>query len=74
MDILGLRIHQPLLVVHTKDPVIFSGTLRSNLDPFGKCSESNIWRAVEQAHLKDFVDSLPEGLDFMCSEGGENLR
>ena len=62
----------PVLLV--QDPVIFSGTLRSNLDPLGTCPESDIWRAVEQAHLKDFVEALPEGLEFVCSDGGENLR
>ena len=54
--------------------MLFSGSLRMNLDPFSESTEAALWNALEHAHLKRFVASLPEGLDFMCSEGGENLR
>ena len=57
-----------------QDPVLFSGTLRMNLDPFGKYSDDEVWHALEYAHLKSFVNSLPSGLDHKVSEGGENLR
>ena len=56
-----------------KDPVIFSGTLRMNLDPFEQYSDKQLWDALENAHLKLFVENLDEGLSFECSEGGENL-
>lgn len=45
-----------------------------NLDPFGSYSEEDIWRVLELSHLRTFVGSQPAGLDFQCSEGGENLR
>ena len=45
-----------------------------NLDPFEQHSDEEIWSALKQAHLREFVTSLPEALDHMCSEGGENLR
>ena len=45
-----------------------------NLDPFGKHSDEDVWTALEHAHLKSFISTLPEGLEFECSEGGENLR
>ena len=57
-----------------KDPVLFSGTLKINLDPIGAYSDDKIWKALEHAHLKQFVTNLDKGLDFECSEGGENLR
>ena len=53
--------------------MLFSGSLRSNLDPFEKRSDADLWVALEHAHLKQYVSSLPDGLDFLCSEGGENL-
>lgn len=52
---------------------MFSGTLRQNLDPFGKYSDEELWQALEAAHLAPFVKLLPEGLSFICSGGGENL-
>ncbi|KAI1706951.1 ABC transporter domain-containing protein [Ditylenchus destructor] len=55
------------------DPVLFSGTLRFNLDPFSKQSDDDIWKALELAHLRTFVSSLPELLDYPISEGGENI-
>ncbi|XP_062570071.1 multidrug resistance-associated protein 1-like isoform X2 [Saccostrea cucullata] len=56
-----------------KEPILFSGTLRVNLDPFDTYSDATIWRALEQAHLKSFVESLSRGLQHECTEGGENL-
>ena len=37
-------------------------------------SDDSIWRALEHAHLKDYVESLPDTLHHECGEGGENLR
>lgn len=57
-----------------QDPILFSGTLRMNLDPFDTYSDEDVWHALEHAHLKAHVTSLPDGLQHECSEGGENLR
>ena len=54
--------------------MIFAGTLRMNLDPFGDYSDSQVWQALEHAHLNSFVDSLPDKLEYECGEGGENMR
>lgn len=43
-----------------QDPVIFSGSLRSNLDPFGEAeSDDAVWNALKQAGLEDVVQSMP---------------
>ena len=57
-----------------QDPVIFSGSLRLNLDPLDQHSEEDLWRALEMAHLKHFVASMPHGLNYHCGENGEALR
>ncbi len=61
------------LTIIPQDPVLFSGTIRTNLDPFQKCSDDQLWTALEHSHLKSFVKSLEVGLEYKVSEGGENL-
>ncbi|KAK8782898.1 hypothetical protein V5799_015760, partial [Amblyomma americanum] len=56
------------------DPVLFSGTLRSNLDPFDKLGDDELWRALEHSHLKEYVAGLEKGLEHNITEGGENIR
>ncbi|XP_063285544.1 multidrug resistance-associated protein 1-like [Pelobates fuscus] len=70
---LGLHELRCKITIIPQDPVLFSGSLRMNLDPFDNYSDENIWVALELSHLKSFVASLPDGLDYICSEGGENL-
>ncbi|XP_077478235.1 multidrug resistance-associated protein 1-like [Stigmatopora argus] len=70
---LGLRDLRSRIAIIPQDPVLFSGSLRMNLDPFERCSEQELWRALELAHLGAFVSALPDGLGHQCSEGGENL-
>ena len=45
-----------------------------NLDPLDRYTDDEVWRSLEHAHLKDYVLSLPFGLQHDCAEGGENLR
>lgn len=57
-----------------QDPILFSGSLRMNLDPFNNYSDDAIWRALELAHLKSFVANLQLGLSHELTEAGDNLR
>ncbi|XP_060803850.1 multidrug resistance-associated protein 1 isoform X3 [Amyelois transitella] len=75
IDISTLGLHQlrSRITIIPQDPVLFSGTLRMNLDPFEVYTDEEIWRSLEHAHLKDFVQGLPAGLRHAVAEGGENL-
>ncbi|XP_060065903.1 ATP-binding cassette sub-family C member 5-like [Ylistrum balloti] len=56
-----------------QDPVLFSGTIRYNLDPFNLYSEELIWAALEQVHMKEKVRQFCEQLDFEVEENGGNF-
>lgn len=66
--------HTQLLLLYFQDPVLFSGTLRMNLDPFNMYDDDKLWKALEQSHLKDFVSGLSSKLQHGITEGGDNLR
>uniref|UniRef100_A0A8C9YNI7 ABC-type glutathione-S-conjugate transporter n=1 Tax=Sander lucioperca TaxID=283035 RepID=A0A8C9YNI7_SANLU len=70
---IGLHDLRSRITIIPQDPVLFSGSLRMNLDPFDTCSEADLWKALELAHLSSFVSALPQKLDHECCEGGENL-
>ena len=54
-------------------PVLFTGTMRSNLDPFERHSDVDIWAALRRAHLARVVESNPMGLEMALAEGGAPL-
>ncbi|CAK4290378.1 unnamed protein product [Aphanomyces euteiches] len=53
-----------------QDPVLFSGSLRFNIDPSQQASDADLWNVLKKVHL---ADGLEGGLDFEVAEKGGNL-
>ncbi|XAR72526.1 Xenobiotic-transporting ATPase [Bertholletia excelsa] len=69
----GLMDLRKVLGIIPQSPVLFSGTVRFNLDPFNEHNDADLWEALERAHLKDVIRRNPLGLDAQVSEAGENF-
>eukprot|EP00526_Cylindrotheca_closterium_P003151 CAMPEP_0113648326 /NCGR_PEP_ID=MMETSP0017_2-20120614/25628_1 /TAXON_ID=2856 /ORGANISM="Cylindrotheca closterium" /LENGTH=1434 /DNA_ID=CAMNT_0000560529 /DNA_START=278 /DNA_END=4582 /DNA_ORIENTATION=+ /assembly_acc=CAM_ASM_000147 len=61
------------LSIIPQDPVMFSNTVRYNLDPFATATEEELWDVLKKVRLVDAIAELPKGLDDEVAEGGENF-
>ncbi|XP_022822041.1 multidrug resistance-associated protein 4-like isoform X2 [Spodoptera litura] len=66
---LALQELRSKISIIPQEPVLFSATVRYNLDPFNNYDDDQLWQALEAVDLKAAVPSL----DFKVSEGGSNF-
>ncbi|KAJ3036950.1 hypothetical protein HDV00_002198 [Rhizophlyctis rosea] len=69
---IGLKDLRSRVAIIPQEPVLFSGTVRSNLDPFKEYSDQQLWDVLDRSNLKKGVASSPQGLDSIVAENGEN--
>uniref|UniRef100_A0A8D0P8K8 ATP-binding cassette sub-family C member 5 n=1 Tax=Sus scrofa TaxID=9823 RepID=A0A8D0P8K8_PIG len=65
---IGLADLRSKLSIIPQEPVLFSGTVRSNLDPFNQYAEDQIWDALERTHMKECILILDEATAAMDTE------
>ena len=61
------------LSIISQDPVLFSGTIRSNLDPYSEHQDYELWNALKSVNLYDVVSLFENKLESQVSEGGKNF-
>lgn len=70
---MGLHELRSKISIIPQEPVLFSGTLRKNLDPFDEYNDEQLWKALQDVELKEVVEDLTAGLNSKMSEGGSNF-
>ena len=68
-----LQQSRKCISVLSQSPVLFSGSLRRNLDPLEKHRDDELWNALEEVKLHSMVENLEGQLDYAILERGENL-
>jgi ABC-type multidrug transport system fused ATPase/permease subunit len=57
----------------TQESVIFTDTIKNNIAMFGEASTTDIDSALNRAHLRGFIDSLPDNVDTVLTDAGLNV-
>ncbi|EGD72614.1 hypothetical protein PTSG_12159 [Salpingoeca rosetta] len=70
---LPLHVLRRKIGVIPQDPVLFSGSVRYNLDPFSEHDDAALWNALRLVQLDRAVTALPGGLEEEMSEAGGNF-
>ncbi|XP_069826776.1 ATP-binding cassette sub-family C member 4 [Dendropsophus ebraccatus] len=70
---LGLHDLRKRMSIIPQEPVLFTGTMRKNLDPFDEHTDDELWDVLEEVQLKEVIEELPEKIETQLAESGSNF-
>jgi ABC-type multidrug transport system fused ATPase/permease subunit len=70
---IGLHDLRNKIAIIPQEPVMFVGTIRSNLDPFNKCTDDEIWKALDAVFLGEKLRQTPSKLETAVTENGKSV-